>query len=87
MAKVPPEIVEHKDDYKDHIWEQYTLEELGYWVHLFCKRAGHRANQDKAQKDLHDAKNYLAMMREKLEAKTKEVLNSFDQIKGKIPSQ
>lgn len=56
----------HDADYKRHAWQQYTLMELGNWVHNLVKRATHRANGEKALKDLHDAKNYLGMMEEKL---------------------
>lgn len=56
----------HQKDYKPEIWRQYTLQELGNFVHLFHKRAFHRSNIEKAKKDLYDAKNYLWMMEQKL---------------------
>lgn len=61
-------VEDHQPDYKPEAWEQYTLAELGWWVHLLAKRAGHRADEAKRAKDLDDASNYLEMMRRKLEA-------------------
>lgn len=58
----------HAGDYKPSAWEAYTLAELGQWVHLFAKRAEHRDNPEKRAKDLYDARNYLEMMRGKLDA-------------------
>lgn len=58
----------HAGDYKPQAWEAYTLAELGWWVHLFAKRAEHRDNAEKRAKDLYDARNYLEMMRAKLDA-------------------
>ncbi|MFX0073071.1 MAG: hypothetical protein ACFFAO_18490 [Candidatus Hermodarchaeota archaeon] len=59
-------IEKHQSDYKDKVWRQYTLLELGTWIHLFNKRAKHRSNPEKAKKDLYDAKNYLWMLEQKL---------------------
>jgi len=56
----------HEVDYKENAWEQYTMQELGEWVHLLAKRAEHRGNPDKKDKDLYDAQNYLDMMQLKL---------------------
>ena len=64
----PKGIQSHAADYKPQAWEQYTLAELGWWVHLFATRAGHRDNPEKRAKDLYDARNYLAMMAAKLDA-------------------
>lgn len=61
-------ISQHQGDYKAQAWEAYTLAELGWWVHLFAKRAEHRDNPEKRAKDLYDARNYLAMMAAKLDA-------------------
>lgn len=58
----------HQGDYKTRAWEAYTLVELGQWVHLLATRAGHRDNAEKRAKDLYDARNYLDMMRAKLDA-------------------
>ena len=58
----PTALADHQADYHPKAWEQYTLAELGQWVHLFAKRAAHRANVEKAEKDLYDAQNYLDMM-------------------------
>lgn len=67
--KAQPESIEHHQvDYKSDAWKQYTLQELGYWVHLFVKRAEHRDNAEKKVKDLHDAQNYLNMMQSYIDA-------------------
>jgi len=62
----PVSIKKHQEDYKPKAWENYTLAELGNWVHLLAMRATHRANEKKREKDLYDAQNYLDMMQEKL---------------------
>ena len=58
----------HENKYKPQAWEAYSLQELGNWVHLFAKRAEHRADAEKKAKDLLDAQNYLDMMQAKLNA-------------------
>lgn len=63
----------HQEDYKPKAWEMYTLQELGMWVHLFHERAIHRTEVEKATKDLHDAKNYLWMVEQKLKARCEEL--------------
>ena len=60
--ETPKSIEHHQVDYKEGIWQQYSLLELGSWVHLFCKRAYHRIKREKIEKDLHDAQAYLDMM-------------------------
>lgn len=67
MTKTPESIKPHSLDYKAGSWKNYTIEELGQWVHLLTKRAQNRTNPTKAAKDLHDAYNYLNMMRAKVE--------------------
>lgn len=67
MAKTPQSCQIYKSDYKASAWEAYTLAELGQWVHLFTKRAEHRTNFAKKDKDLRDAQNYLNMMQSKLD--------------------
>lgn len=66
-------IASHQSDYKPEIWKNYSLQELGIWVHLFHKRALHRLNKEKATKDLHDAKNYLWMIEQNLKARATEL--------------
>lgn len=61
-------IDQHAADYKPQAWEAYTMAELGMWVHLLSTRASHRDNAEKRAKDLYDARNYLDMMRAKLDA-------------------
>ena len=60
--QTPEEIKEHSPRFYDNAWENYSLQELGSWVHLFVKRAYHRREKDKIRKDLTDAENYLQMM-------------------------
>lgn len=56
----------HEMDYKEDAWKQYSIQELGQWVHLLSTRAQHRSNDEKRKKDLYDARNYLNMMDQKL---------------------
>ena len=65
--KVPESLEPHKDDYKNRAWENYSMQELGNWVHLLMKRSSHRSNPVKKRKDLYDAQNYLDMMQKKLD--------------------
>jgi hypothetical protein len=62
--ETPESIKSHADDYKNKAWQDYSLAELGQWVHLFCKRSQHRNDRKKEVKDLYDAQNYLNMMQE-----------------------
>jgi len=66
-------IDEHQKDYKTEAWKQYSIYELGQWIHLFHKRSSHRNNLEKASKDLHDAKNYLWMIKQQLIKKSEEL--------------
>jgi hypothetical protein len=68
MATIPDSAKAHEENYKQAAWEEYTIAELGQWVHLFAMRAGHRANNDKRLKDLQDAQSYLDMMQAKLDS-------------------
>lgn len=43
-------------------WKQYTLAELGQWVHLLVMRSHHRSDMDERIKDITNAQNYLDMM-------------------------
>ena len=58
----PAELSEHSTKYNDNAWRDYTVAELGMFVHLLVKRAEHRADIEKKTKDLNDAQNYLRMM-------------------------
>jgi hypothetical protein len=57
----------HQKDYKSGAWKSYSIFELGMFVHLLTKRSTHRSNEEKREKDLYDAQNYLSMMQEKLD--------------------
>jgi len=58
----PESILPYKHDYKEGAWTEYSLAELGWFVHLLVQRSSHRANLEKRRKDLYDARNYLNMM-------------------------
>jgi hypothetical protein len=66
--KEPESIAPHAGDYRPTAWHEYDLRELGAWVHLLVKRAGMRADPEKARKDLADAENYHAMMQAHIDA-------------------
>ena len=73
-ASTPESILPHQPEYKEGAWRDYSLEELGHWVHLFAKRAQHRAIPEKVRKDLYDAQNYLNMMQSQLDYLKKTLL-------------
>ena len=77
MAETPRSCQSHQIDYEPSAWEAYTLSELGNWVYLLTKRAEHRTNLAKKDKDLHDAQNYLNMMQSKLNAVKELTLENF----------
>jgi hypothetical protein len=77
MVETPQGCLEYAPKYKVRAWEAYTLSELGQWVHLLTTRAGHRSDFAKRDKDLHDAKNYLAMMQSRLEEESLLCLENF----------
>lgn len=58
----PTAVVENQANFKHGAWLNYTLVELAQWVELLTKRARHRDNPAKRDKDLKDAENYLAML-------------------------
>lgn len=68
----------HQPDYISKAYEAYTFQELGDWISLMAKRATHRANEEKKRKDVYDAKNYLVMMKEKLEKHCESLGIDFD---------
>jgi len=55
------ELKPHEPDYKPQAWEAYTLAELGWWCHLFAKRAGMRSATGDGQ-----AKGFFAYKRDVL---------------------
>lgn len=75
----PEQILEHAAKYHEGAWRNYSYEELAQWVNLLTKRAGHRTDIRKAEKDLEDASNYLAMLNAKFEEQSENVVNSFRQ--------
>jgi len=60
-TRTPKEILPHQKDYKEGAWRDYELWEYGMWAHLLVKRAAHRKDAHKMEKDLKDAANYWAM--------------------------
>ena len=56
---------ENQPKYHEKAWQDYTEQELEWWVKLFRKRADHRKDPEKRAKDLQDAKNYELMLIEK----------------------
>lgn len=69
--KSPDSLKEHEPKFKPSAWQDYSLQELGNWVHLFHKRAEHRSDAEKRAKDLLDARNYWRMMGSWLDAAEK----------------
>jgi len=70
----------HKPDYKPKSYREYDIAELGNIIAFFVKRAGHRANSDKVRKDLYDAKNYLAMLEQKVKNKAEKLGIDFESL-------
>ena len=66
-AATPESITPHSGDCIGKTWQEYSLRELGCWVHLLAKRAEHRVGESLREKDLYDAQNYLNMMQAKLD--------------------
>lgn len=73
-------IEDHDEEYKKNAWHEYSLEELGTWVFLLSKRATHRSDLEKAQKDLYDAKNYYRMMEGKLKEISEKIGVNFEEL-------
>jgi hypothetical protein len=67
-VRMPDSLAPHAQDYKPGVFAEYTFDELGMWVHNLAKRATHRDNPEKRDKDLRDAQNYLDIMQAKLNA-------------------
>lgn len=68
VIELPKSCEKHQSKYHGNAWKDYTLAELGQWVHLFVKRAAHRSDTTKRAKDLSDAQNYLHMMQAHIDA-------------------
>jgi len=75
----PESIKPHADKYKDGAWGCYSFEELAKWVSLLTKRAAHRTQFEKSQKDLDDANNYLEMLKAKFAEDAESIELSFRQ--------
>lgn len=67
-AQMPESLVAHQSKYREGAWDEYSIDELGQWVHLLAKRATHRTDPEKRAKDLTDAQNYLDVIQAKLNA-------------------
>lgn len=59
-------IEKHEKDYKKGAYHEYSILELGMWVHLLSMRAKHRTDREKCRKDLYDADNYSTMIKQRL---------------------
>jgi len=70
----------HQPDYKPASWQEYSFQELGNIIGFFAKRATHRATDIKKVKDLYDAKNYLAMLEEKLKNQAEELKVQYEEL-------
>jgi hypothetical protein len=68
--KTPDSIAEHQQKYHANAWRQYSAAELGQWVALLVKRAGHWTEAARRAKDLKDAQNYLNMLQAHIDAVT-----------------
>lgn len=66
--KMPEGLAAHQSDYREGAWNEYTMFELGMWVHVLTTRAAHRTDPEKKAKDLYDAQNYLSVMQAKLDS-------------------
>jgi len=75
----PEQIKEHSHKYQEGAWRNYSYEELAQWVNLLTKRASHRTQFAKSQKDLDDANNYLEMLKEKFNEDNRNITTSFRQ--------
>ena len=75
----PESIKEHQDKYHEGAWRNYGYEELAQWINLLTKRASHRTQFEKAQKDLDDANNYLEMLKAKFAEQAIAIEISFRQ--------
>ena len=71
--KTPESIKKYSKDYTDRSWQDYTIAELGQWVHLLVKRSQHRTAVQKKEKDLEDAQNYLNMIQEYINLELREL--------------
>jgi hypothetical protein len=56
----------HNADYTSDAYLHYSFEEFGQIVNFLMKRASMRTDVKKREKDIYDARNYLAMMGAKL---------------------
>lgn len=75
----PESILEHQDKYHEGAWRNYSYEELAQWVNLLTKRAGHRTQFEKSQKDLDDANNYMEMLKAKFAEQAERIELTFRQ--------
>ena len=74
----PEQIKEHAHKYKEGAWRDYSYEELAQWINLLTRRASHRTELKKMEKDLNDANNYLAMLKSKFEENAEKIFVSFE---------
>ena len=65
MNELDTMLEKHQSKFKLEAWKEYTEEELEWWIKLFTKRASHRTDTIKIEKDLTDARNYQIMLDKK----------------------
>ena len=75
----PERIKEHAHKYKEGAWRDYSYVELAQWINLLTRRASHRTQFEKSQKDLDDANNYLEMLKAKFSENALHIENTFRQ--------
>jgi len=75
---------EHQSKFKVKSWKNYTDEELRWWIKLLRKRAEHRSDEEKRDKDLKDASNYALMLSESIKYDPTKTGESPDDITGHI---
>jgi len=64
----PKSIVKHQPDYRPGAWTEYTVGELAEIIAYKSKLATHYVNEEKRDKAIQDARNYLDMLDVKLHA-------------------
>jgi len=80
MGKIDERLEKHQPDYKAKAYREYSIVELGNIIAFFVKRASHRVEIGKMTKDVYDAKNYLAMMEQKVKNKAEKLGIDFDSL-------
>ncbi len=59
---VPPAVQAHSDGFFPDAWKEYTITELGNFIHLMVTRSLHRGSPERRAKDLYHARLFWQMM-------------------------